>query len=136
MKDCQNDKINQDSTVVGVLYFAISTPLKVKHDLLTSITATPQTKTSKSKYAFPTPEHCNIDKNGLTSCSYERVLSIYNKVEGKAQKRLTEFVEQWFVQTAKQHGWVDAMFINDCAEPKRSSCLLLSKAGLPYAATH
>lgn len=136
MSDCQNDKTNQSTTVVGVLYFATSTQVKVKNEGLWSITTSVQTKTSNPKYAFPTPEQSNNDQYGISSCTYDRVLNIYNKALGKSQKRLTETVEHWFIETAKKSGWADAMFINDCSAPKRTVCLLLSQAGLPYAATH
>lgn len=136
MNDCQNDKTNPTTTVVGVLYFATSTQMKVKNEWLSSITTSVQTKTSNPKYAFPTPEQSNNDQYGISSCTYDRVLNIYNKTLGKSQKRLTESVEQWFIETAKKSGWADAMFINDCLIPKRTVCLLLSKARLPYAATH
>lgn len=138
MKDCQNDKTNQDTTVVGVVYFAINTPRQVKHDELSDITTEVQTKKTKTKFAFPTPDESYLESDGTCFCTRDRILKIYRKTINKTQQKLTEPVEQWFIRTAKQHGWEHASFITDCSARQKAGCKLQAKAlkVLPYAATH
>lgn len=138
MKDCQNGKTNQDTTIVGVVYLSINTPPQVKHEGLSEITAEVQTKKTKTKFAFPTPDESYLEPDGTCICTRDRILKIYRKTINKTQQKLTEQVEQWFIRTAKQHGWENAKFITDCSVRQKAGCKLQAKAlaRLPYAATH
>lgn len=139
MKDYQVDTTTQDVTLVGICFFSASNVKNVTNAGLESTIPAVHIETAKPKYPFPNPKQSNISQNGYSFCTSQRVIEIYKKATGKNQKRLTELVEQWFIQTAKQNNWEEAIFINDCsAKGKKAGCMLRVKpeAGLPYAATH
>ena len=79
----------------------------------------------REKFAFPVPGNVN-SKEQAFFCSADRVLALYNKRHGGAQKRVTNIVRDWFEQEARQAGWAQAMFLADIQASRSAGYMLLA----------
>jgi|SRR5690554_3029059 len=79
--------------------------------------------TKKERHAFPTPLNTKSDLEA-SFCSADRLLTLYNKHQGKKQKRLTIVVREWFKEAAHQAGWHEVKFLQDIQTGQTAGCML------------
>lgn len=79
----------------------------------------------REKFAFPVPGNVN-SKEQAFFCSADRVLALYNKRYGGAQKKVTSPVRDWFEHEARQAGWAQAMFLADIQASRSAGYMLLA----------
>lgn len=79
----------------------------------------------REKFAFPVPEHVN-SKEQAFFCGADRVLTLYNKRHGGAQKKVTSPVRDWFEHEARQAGWAQATYLKDIQTSRSAGYMLLA----------
>lgn len=97
----------------------------------------PEKPTKKERHAFPTPVNTKSDPKA-SFCSANRLLTLYNKQQGKNQKRLTNVVKNWFKNAAHQAGWSEVVFLEDVQTSQVTGCMLRATLikGAFYAQNH
>lgn len=83
----------------------------------------PESPAKKDHNAFPTPVSTKSDPEA-SFCPTYRLLALYNKQQGKKQKRLTNVVREWFKEAAHQVGWHEVEFLQDIQTGQIAGCML------------
>lgn len=97
----------------------------------------PEKPTKKERHAFPAPVNTKSNPKAFF-CSANRLLTLYNKRQGKNQKRLTNVVKNWFKDAAHQAGWSKVEFLADIQTGHITGCMLCAthQKGALHAQTH
>lgn len=63
-------------------------------------------------FKFPNPNK-RSELHPAVLCDADRVLALHNQETGKAAKRVSKGVRDWFQETAHKNGWAGVGFIPD-----------------------
>ncbi|WP_175133494.1 hypothetical protein [Achromobacter pulmonis] len=61
------------------------------------------------------------------------MLALFNQDSGESAQRVTERVEDWFIQTAFYKKWAAAAFVQDAMTAYSGGCILMSEHALAHA---
>lgn len=85
-----------------------------------------------STWIFPEPHNYSPSSPPLI-CDRDRVLALYNQDSGFTAMRVTERVEEWFLEEAFSKGWAAAAFVEDAQTGHSGGCILMSAHALQHA---
>lgn len=85
-----------------------------------------KTRRKSERLAFPLPTQLQTEAIAFI-CSTDRILALYNKQRGKAQKRFTCTVRDWFAEAAYEAGWTEVEFLENYQTGRIGGCRLFSQ---------
>lgn len=137
MQPYQTSKVSQTDKSTSKIILAQSLWLIKANFGQHSAAGQPEKPNKKERHAFPTPINTKSDPRA-SLCSTDRLLVLYNKQQGKNQKRLTSVVKDWFKDTAHKAGWHEVAFLEDTQTGQITGCMLCASPhkGAQHAQTH
>lgn len=139
MQPYQTSKVSQTDKSTSKIILAQSLWLVKASFGQHSAAGQPEKPNKKERHAFPAPAPVNTKSDPEASfCPTYRLLALYNKQQGKKQKRLTNVVRDWFKEAAHQAGWHEVEFLQDIQTGQIAGCMLSATLvkGAQHAQTH
>jgi hypothetical protein len=75
------------------------------------------------KFKFPDPKSCKL-KDRAVLCTAERILNIYNQVNGEDAQRISKNVKIWFAKEAANSHWAGVHFLPEVQSGHGAGCVL------------
>ena len=137
MQPYQTSKVSQTDKSTSKIILAQSLWLVKTNAGRHNATEQPESPAKKDHNVFPTPVSTKSDPEA-SFCPTYRLLALYNKQQGKKQKRLTNVVRGWFKEAAHQAGWHEVEFLQDIQTGQIAGCMLSATLvkGAQHAQTH
>lgn len=78
-----------------------------------------------NKLKFPDPKDYPA-KDPVILCPADRAIGLYNQETNSHAVKIAKKLKIWFIQEAKQKGWIDCRFVPEVQSKHGAGCILLN----------